>query len=152
MALSEEYYDLIMPYVPDEVKSVISNQREIIDKKIDEKVGAFSEELAKEIDKRTREFALVQTNEIRTKLASLRQRVDSMVQNQNADAQTLNTNAEELRTLVESYEDKLEAMGKGIRLAAFNVASNAGLKLPFDKINEFIDGPADTPQSPGDPA
>ena len=149
MALSEEYYDLIMPYVPDEVKSVISNQREIIDKKIDEKVGAFSEGLATEIDKRTREFVQTQTNEIRTKVANLQQSVDSMVQSGYADVQSLNSKAEELKTLVESYENKLESMGRGIRMAAFNVASNAGLKLPFDKINEFIDGPTDASQSPG---
>ena len=73
-----------------------------------------------------------------------------MVQSQYADIQTLNTKAAELKTMVQSYEDKLEAMGKGIRLAAFNVASNAGLKLTFDKINEFMDGLTKTVQPPGD--
>ncbi len=140
MALSDEYYDLLMPYVPKPAREVIRNQREIIDAKIDAKVDAFSEELKQSIEQEVEAFIREETKSTLAAIDSISAHIDELRENDRLTAEAIQAATQEFQRSVKAHRDKLVGIGKGVRNLAFQAASSAGLKLPYERIGNFMDG------------
>ena len=126
MSLTKDYYDVLDPYLPEEARSVLHNQRDIIEEKIATQIEGFASSLQSQIEAEMTKEIDAMDKDLRQALTD----VETMLNGVSAaNPQQLQAATSRLKTAVAAQRQAVQSYGEKIKSAAIVAARSAG--LPF---------------------